>query len=118
VINDGAWHHIIAEADRAAKRVTIYIDGKKAAEGALALEPTASLANTADFLVGKGPAGDFFAGTIDFLRVCRGTLADAKTTIEELYAWEFDGPFLKDFCGNAPTGARDAGALESRAGTQ
>ena len=35
-----------------------------------------------------------------------------KTTIEELYAWEFNGPFLRDFCGNQPVGKRDAGAIE------
>ena len=33
------------------------------------------------------------------MRIARGTLADSKTTIEELYAWEFDGPFLYDFTG-------------------
>ncbi len=41
-----------------------------------------------------------------------GTLADARTSIEELYAWEFNGPFLRDFAGRAPEGKRDAGALE------
>ncbi len=49
---------------------------------------------------------------MDFLRVCRSTLAESKTSIGELYAWEFDGPFLRDFCGNAPVGKRDAGAVE------
>ena len=73
----------------------------------------ASLTNTADFLVDKGSAGSFFTWAIDHLRVSRGTLADALTTIEELYKWEFDGPFLKDLRGQAPTGERrDAGALE------
>ncbi|MBT7165538.1 MAG: hypothetical protein HN904_22365, partial [Victivallales bacterium] len=52
-------------------------------------------------------------GQLDFLRVSRGTLADAETTIEELYEWEFNGPFLRDFSGRAPTGkGRDAGAIE------
>ena len=42
-----------------------------------------------------------------------GTLADAETNIQELYDWEFNGPFLKDFAGHLPTGAsRDAGAVE------
>ena len=35
-----------------------------------------------------------------------------KTSIEELYAWEFDGPFLRDFTSSKPKGKRDAGALE------
>ena len=47
------------------------------------------------------------------MRIALGTLADARTTIEELYAWQFDGPFLRDFTGREPTGARrDAGAIE------
>ncbi len=58
-------------------------------------------------MVGKG-----LVGAMDFLRVCRGTLADAHTTYAELYAWEFHGPFLTDFCGNKPVGKRDAGAIE------
>lgn len=32
--------------------------------------------------------------------------------LRELFQWEFDGPFLKDFQGRQPTGARDVGALE------
>ena len=56
--------------------------------------------------------GEGFAGAIDFLRVCRSTLAESKTSIEELYAWEFDGPFLRDFANKAPAdGKRDAGAI-------
>jgi hypothetical protein len=39
-------------------------------------------------------------------------LADAKTTIEELYAWEFSGPFLEDFMGRKPHDRRDAGAIQ------
>ena len=74
-----------------------------------------SLSNTANFSVGKtlGSKEKFFKGIIDFLRISRGTLNDAETTIEELYKWEFDGPFLKDFCGRPVAGkCRDAGAVE------
>ena len=71
-----------------------------------------SLSNSADFVVGKSN-GDEFYGQIDFLRIAKGTLKDAETTIEELYDWEFNGPFLKDFSGNAVSGvARDVGAVE------
>jgi hypothetical protein len=110
-VNDGKWHHLIAEVDRAAPEgIRIYIDGKPAGGqfSGPRLAPNVSLTNTADFLVGKS-----FAGTIDYLRVARGTLAEARTSIEELYKWEFDGPFLTDFRGKAPTGVRrDAGAFE------
>ncbi len=71
-----------------------------------------SLANDGDLYVGGTPSGRCLNGTLDFMRICLGTLADAKTDIDELYAWEFDGPFLKDFAGRYPKGKRDAGALE------
>ena len=61
----------------------------------------------------SGNGSGYFHGSIDFLRLSKGTLEDAETTIEELYEWQFNGPFLKDFFGNAPKGAgRDVGAIE------
>ncbi len=111
-VNDGKWHHVVGECDRGAKALCVYLDGKMAAD-ARGGRMGGSLANSADFLVGKGAKRGYLAGAIDFLRVCRGTLADAKTTIEEFYAWEFDGPQHRDFCGRAPVGrGRDAGAIE------
>jgi hypothetical protein len=53
-------------------------------------------------------------GAIDFLRIAHGTLADAHTSIQELYAWQFDGPAERDMRGVKPLGkGRDAGAIES-----
>ena len=100
---------MLAEADRAAGKTRLYVDGKAAGEGKLhGLAKDAPLSNQADFIVGK----DLF-GAVDFLRVCRSTLAESKTTFQELYAWEFNGPFLRDFTGKAPaTGKRDAGAMQ------
>ncbi len=113
IISDGKWHHILAELDRGAKTMTLYVDGVKARSVEIALTADASLSNDADLLVGKSAAGEHLAGAIDFLRICRGTLADAKTTIEELYDWQFDGPFLRDFRGKEISGkSRDAGAFE------
>ncbi len=75
--------------------------------------PDASLANDADLYVGGTPQGHNLDGAIDFLRIARGTLADAKTTIEELYAWEFHGPFLDDFTGRErPADGGEAGAID------
>ena len=110
-INDGRWHHVVAEADRAAATLTVYIDGRKDVSGA-GVGATVTLANDADLYVGGTPKGRCLAGTLDFLRLALGTLADAGTTIEELYAWEFDGPATRDFCGKSPVGPRDAGAIE------
>ncbi|MFP4353449.1 MAG: LamG-like jellyroll fold domain-containing protein, partial [Puniceicoccaceae bacterium] len=80
-VGDG-WHHLLAEADREAGVLRLYLDGKAAGEGPLGLPADASLANDAPLLVGKD-----FHGAIDFLRIARGSLADAHTTIEELHAW-------------------------------
>ena len=107
-INDGQWHHVIAEVDRATQTTRIYLDGKLDTETGIALPPDASIDTRADFIVGKD-----LKGALDFLRVCRGTLADSKTDIAELYTWEFDGPFRRDFTGaKSADGHRDAGALE------
>ena len=57
--------------------------------------------------------GHYLNGSIDFMRIARGTLADAKTTIDELYAWEFSGPFLQDFTGRMrPADGGAAGAID------
>ena len=110
-VNDGAWHHVIAEVDRASNVMTIYIDGKKDASGAC-IGNNASIDNPGDLYVGGTPSGRCFKGALEFMRICLGTLADAKTDIDELYTWQFYGPFLKDFTGKDPIGKRDAGALE------
>jgi hypothetical protein len=111
-VNDGQWHHVIVEADRQTATLTCYVDGGKNAS-ARGVDGSASLANDGDVVVGGTPDGRHFDGAIDFLRIAQGTLADADTTIEELYAWEFDGPFLRDFAGRKPSGARQAaGAIE------
>ncbi|MBC8868453.1 MAG: hypothetical protein H8E44_03505, partial [Planctomycetes bacterium] len=111
-VNDGQWHHVVAEADRVAKTLTLYVDGKREASGA-GIAVGISLANDADLFVGGTPEGRCLAGTLEFARIALGTLADAKTTIEEVYAWQFEGPFLRDWSGRKPTdGIRDAGAIE------
>jgi hypothetical protein len=110
-LNDGRWHHVIAEADRTSRTLTLYVNGRKDRSGP-GLEVGSSLENKGDLHVGGTPAGHCLHGTIDFLRLSLGTLADAKTDIDELYAWQFDGPFLRDFAGRSPRGRRDAGALE------
>ena len=109
-INDGKWHHVIAEADRTAQTLTIYVDGRMDSTG-----PgigSVSVDNDGDLFVCGTPHGRCLKGTVEFLRIALGTLQDAKTSIEELYAWQFDGPFLRDFTGRRPQGKRDAGAIE------
>ena len=90
----------------------IYIDGRQDASGP-GLGADASLANDADLYVGGTPRGHNLDGAIDFMRIARGTLADAKTTIDELYEWEFNGPFLHDFTGRErPADGGAAGAMD------
>jgi hypothetical protein len=112
VVNDGQWRHVIAEADRKAGTFTIYIDGRQDASGP-GLGADVSLANEADLYVGGTPQGHNLDGMIDFMRIARGTLADARTTIDELCAWEFNGPFLYDFTGRErPADGGEAGAID------
>ena len=111
-VNEGNWHHVIAEVDRKAKTMALYIDGKLDIT-ATGIGPEISLANDADLYVGGTPQGHDLNGSIDFLRLARGTLADSKTTIGELYAWEFHGPFLQDFTGRPRPDGGDAGAIEA-----
>ncbi len=109
-LTDGKWHHVLAEVDRAGGKVTLYLDGDDDTGAISGTMPAASVSldNTADFEVGRG-----FQGLLDYLRITRGTLADAKTDIKELMSWQFNGPQFRDFTGRAPTGGvRDAGALE------
>lgn len=108
----GAWHHVVAELDRT-HGPALYLDGRRLALRLAGAVPTGSLANAGDFYVGGTPDGDRLAATFDFLRVALTTLAESRTTIEELHAWQTDGPHLRDFAGRA----RDwntsfAGALE------
>ena len=112
MINDGQWHHAIVEADRHTKTLAVYVDGRKDGS-AVGVDSSVSLANEGDVYVGGTPDGRFLDGTLDFLRIAHGSLEDAHTSIEELYAWEFDGPSLRDFAGRKPTGTRrSAGAIE------
>ena len=112
LVNDGQWHHVIAEADRQSGTFTLYLDGQADTRGP-GLNADSSLANDADLYVGGTPAGEYLNGSIEFLRLARGTLADSQTTIEELHAWQFDGPPLQDFTGRRrPADGGAAGALD------
>ena len=111
-LNDGKWHHVIVECDRPAGEIRFYLDGRPTGSApGLAAGP--SLYAPADLFLGGTPEGECLAVTLDFARVSLGTLADAKTTIEELYALQFAGPQYRDFCGNEiQRERRDAGAVE------
>jgi hypothetical protein len=113
-VNDGEWHYVLAEVDRETGRMSIYLDGEQSGQAQVAFGKDVSIDNPADFVVGKNSADDngYFQGTLDFLRVCRGTLEDSHTDIAEVYEWQTNGPFRKDFFGNPIKDRRDAGAIE------
>jgi hypothetical protein len=109
---DGQWHHLLAELDRAAGTIALFLDGTEVARAPHGLAATASLANPADLLVGGGPGEPGLVGEIDFLRLAQGSLAESRTDIAELHAWQFNGPHLRDFAGRPRlSGHNDAGAL-------
>lgn len=113
VVGD-APRHVLVELDRTGtdRGVRMYVDGEAVAAEAVGRVPVGSLSNTSDFVVGGRADGGHLAATLDFMRVARGTLAEARTTIGELYAWQFDGPQYRDFAGNSRRANRnDAGAL-------
>ena len=112
-VNDGQWHHVLVDIDRSVNEgINIYIDGRLSnGNWSGAQMKTTSLSNTAEFIVGRSETG-FFKGKIDFLRLSRGSLAQAETNIEELYKWEFDGPYLYDYYGRLNNNIRDVGAVE------
>jgi hypothetical protein len=109
-VNDGNWHYLLAELDRENSKLSLYLDGKQAeTQDVSALQ--GSLANGGDFLVGGGPEQEPLAATFDFLRVSLSTLEASRTSIEELHAWQFDGPQYRDFAGNDRRAKNAAGAL-------
>jgi hypothetical protein len=50
-VDDGQWHHVIAEADREARALTLYVDGRRDASGT-GVGGDVSLANGADLYAG------------------------------------------------------------------
>ncbi|MDA3821292.1 MAG: T9SS type A sorting domain-containing protein [Bacteroidales bacterium] len=118
-INDSLWHHVLIEVDRYGT-IDMYVDGSIAngiLTGAMP-DIELSLSNKADLLIGKDADDNYFLGTIDFLRISKGSLYSAKTTVDEIYSWETDGPFLYDILGNEANGKRDAGAIETTDGCE
>ncbi len=114
VVNDGKWHHVLAEADRKAGHMTIYVDGKKDVEGA---GPAAgSLANGADFYVGGTPAATAWPAR----STSRWSASARWPTPGRPSANSTPGSSTARSCGTSPATpsrqARDAGALEFQPG--
>jgi hypothetical protein len=115
---NGRDQYAVLSNDDIERPVTMIVGRGSAGErrtiaGEALANPQISLSNSADVYVAGTPQGRQLSGVIDFLRLARGTLADSKTTIEELYAWQFHGPFLQDFTGRPrPADGGYAGAID------
>jgi hypothetical protein len=104
-LDSGEWHHLLAELDRKNRKLNLYVawtPGTTTGLGAL----RGSLSNEAAFVVGAG-----FTGEIDFLRVALSSLAESRTTFDELHTWQTDGPHFHDFSGKDRRTQNAAGAL-------
>lgn len=112
-VNDGQWHHLVAEVDRAAGAINLFLDGQTSNGPLTGAMPASgeSLSNGANFYVGRDNGGALWTGDLDFLRVAAASFAQGETSYDELYAWQFDGPATRDFSGRKVTGVRNAGAI-------
>ena len=114
------WLHIFADYENIGGtfKVRIYLNGKQynGLFGGYSVN-----GNRGDTLVQLAPTQNLTLGgetefEIEFLRIALSSLEESQTTIEELYAWQFDGPHLRDFTGKAVSEKhalpRPAGALD------
>jgi hypothetical protein len=104
-LESGQWHHVLGEFDRENRRLTLYVAGQPGTTAGIQ-SITGSLSNRADFVVGEG-----FTGDIGFLRVALSSLAESKTSFNELHTWQTDGPHFYDFTGQDRRIQNAAGAL-------
>jgi hypothetical protein len=107
----GAWTHVLAELDRAAGTLTLFVNGKSAGRVEVQGGFRGSLANTADFTVGGGAGLPHLAGEFAFLRVALSSLAESRTSIAELHTWQVDGPQYRDFLNADRRRLNNPGAL-------
>ena len=64
-VNDGQWHHVIAQCDRNARTLVLYVDGK-ANTTAPGIDGTVSLSNSSDLYVGRDTRGQLLPRYVRF----------------------------------------------------
>jgi len=75
IINDGAWHNVVAVVDRTAATASVYVDGKAVHQYSIAGLATLDYGN--GLAIGQNPAGDYGvngAGAIDDVGIWRRAL--------------------------------------------
>jgi len=81
-INDGLWHHVVATRDGGTGQMVVYVDG--VADGS-ATGPAGARTAPRSLHIGNLQTGqNFFTGTLDDVRLCRGVLA--ADAVAALYA--------------------------------
>ena len=113
-LRDDAWHHVVVEIDRlASDSIRWHIDGiaDNAPPEGRHLPSGWTLDNAGDLHLAGTPNGGHLAVDLAFLRLARGTLAESRTSLAELRAWQFDGPPARDFAGRLRQSGDPAGAL-------
>jgi len=107
-VANGEWRHILCEYtghDAPTPELRVYIDGVSAGIAPCGVEYP--LPPNGVLTVGGGAEG-----ALEFLRIALSSLAQSRTDIQELRAWQFDGPHLRDFKGRRLNPGRPAGALD------
>jgi hypothetical protein len=85
-VNDGLWHHVAVTVDQTADLVTLYVDGQHAGQGSIARISNSGCGIRALQYIGSTGSNwdnwtrQFFAGTIDELRIYSGVLSAGKIT--------------------------------------
>ena len=75
ITNDGLWHHIAVTFTDSTDTITVYIDGAERGGGTLDLPPDAS---DHAVKIGGHPAGHYFRGQVDELRIFKRALSSSE----------------------------------------
>jgi len=79
-INDGAWHHLVAEYSGQSDTITLFLDGTAQARTG---KPASDISVAAPLLIGGLPGHYPYAGSVDDVRIYNRVLASAE--IDSLY---------------------------------
>lgn len=69
--------------------------------GTIHPEPLLQDPDVGDLLVGRDAAGRHLHAAFSFLRIAKTTFAASQTCIDELRAWQSEGPFTRDRWGRS-----------------
>jgi RHS repeat-associated protein len=101
-VDDGAWHHVVAVADRDTS-ATVFVDGSA---GPVTASPNTTALTSADGVsIGAGPAAGWFNGQIDEVAVYRKALAASRILAHYRLGAQLDGAAPSPTVGSPATGS-------------